>query len=262
MTAFLIYAMVGAFAGLLAGLFGVGGGLVIVPVLVFVFAKLNLTPEHIVHLAVGTSLATIVVTSLSSVYAHHRHGAVLWRVFAGLTPGLMLGALSGAQVADFLPACHLRTVFGVFELSVAVQMALAIKPSPHRTLPGVLGLSGAGVVIGAFSAIVGIGGGTLSVPFLAWCQTRMQNAVATAAAAGLPIALSGAAGFVLAGIDEQGLPAASSGYVYWPAFAGIVAFSILCAPLGARLAHSLPPLHLRRVFAVFLTGLGIHMLFF
>lgn len=256
----LAFLLLGAFAGVLAGLLGVGGGLVIVPVLAFIFADRGF--DGVMHLAVGTSLATIVFTSLSSVRAHQRRGAVRWDVFARLTPGIVLGALVGAGIADLMPGERLRLVFGVFELLVAVQMALSAKPGPHRQLPGPAGMGIAGGVIGAVSAVVGIGGGTLTVPFLAWCNVPMRQAVATSAACGLPIAVAGAAGFVWTGWGEANLPEYTLGYLYLPALAGIVIASVLSAPLGARLAHTVPAASLKRFFALFLAILGLRMLLY
>ncbi len=260
MSELLIYLSIGAFAGVLAGLLGVGGGLVIVPVLAFVFTGLGFAGDSIMHLAVGTSLATIVLTSISSVRAHHRRGAVLWSVFWRLMPGIVLGAWLGAAIAHSLPSPDLRLVFGVFELVVATQMGFGLKPAPHRGLPAAAGMGLAGGVIGTISAIIGVGGGTLTVPFLAWCNVAMRNAVATSAACGLPIAVAGTVGFVVAGWGEAGLPAWSSGYIYWPAFAGVSVASALFAPLGARLAHSLPTAVLKRLFALLLALLGLRML--
>jgi uncharacterized protein len=261
MSNLIIYAGVGAFAGLIAGLFGVGGGLVIVPVLVWVFSRLHMLPEHLVHLAIGTSLASIVFTSFSSIYAHHRHNAVQWSLFWRLLPGISGGALIGAQVAHWLPAHSLRNVFGIFELLVAAHLLIGAKPSPLRQLPGMLGLSLVSSLIGAISALVGIGGGTMTVPFLVWCKVEMRHAIATSAASGLPIATAGAAGFILSGWSMPNLPAWSSGYVYWPAWLGIVSASVLFAPLGAYWAHRLPAVLLKRLFAFFLILLGCYMLF-
>ncbi len=255
----LLYLLLGAFAGLMAGLLGVGGGLVIVPVLAFVFAQQGVAEPVIMHLAIGTSLATIVFTSLSSVHAHHRHGAVLWPVFWQLLPGIVMGALFGAWVADRLATTPLRIFFALFEFYVAVQLTLNIRPAPHRVLPGRAGLFGAGGMIGTVSSLVGIGGGTLTVPFLLWCNVAMRQAVGTSAACGLPIAVAGSLGFVIAGWDETGLPSGSTGYVYWPAFAGIVAASILTAPLGARLAQVLPAATLKRIFAGLLVIFAVKM---
>lgn len=254
------YLLLGAFAGTIAGLLGVGGGLIIVPVLVFIFTGHQFPAESIVHIAIGTSLASIVMTSLSSTWAHHQHGAVLWPVFWRLVPGIVLGTFIGAVVADAMNANALRTFFGVFELLVAAQMAMNIKPAPHRQLPGWLGTTSAGSGIGVISAIVGIGGGTLTVPFLVWCNTHMHKAVATSAACGLPIAIAGAAAYTFTGLNEVNLPAGAVGYIYWPAFVGIVLTSMLFAPLGARLAHRLPVTVLKKVFAVLLAVLGVRML--
>lgn len=255
-----LYLLLGAFAGTLAGLLGVGGGLVMVPVLVFIFQGQVMSGTVIMHMALGTSLAIIMLTSLSSIRAHHQRGAVLWFVCGRLTPGIILGALSGAVVADALPDTILKPVFGIFELLVALQMWLGVRPSAQRDVPGWPGMSFAGWVIGSVSAIVGIGGGTLTVPFLTWCRIGIHNAVATSAACGFPIAVAGTLGFIATGWNEAGLPAMSSGYVYWPAFAAVGVASMLFAPLGARLAHALPADKLKKFFAIFLAVLGVRML--
>lgn len=257
---FAAYAATGAFAGLVAGLLGVGGGLIIVPVLVFVFARIGVDDAVAVHLAIGTSLATIIVTSISSMRAHHKRGAVNWSVFRQLTPGIVIGALLGAAVADLLPSGALRVIFGVFELFVAAQMALRWNAAPHRKLPAGAALGVAGTVIGTVSSVIGIGGGTLTVPFLVWCNVSIRNAVATSSACGLPIAVAGAIGFVVTGWNEPRLPGGATGYLYWPAFAGVALVSLLFAPLGARLAHSLPTDMLRRIFSLLLAFLGVRML--
>lgn len=260
MEPLLIYFALGTFAGLVAGLLGVGGGLLIVPVLALVFPQQGVAQDVVMHLAIGTSLATIVVTSLSSARAHQKRGAVRWDALIALAPWLVIGALAGAVVAEMTPSRWLRAIFGLFELAVAVQIGLNLMTSPHRRLPGTLGMLGAGTTIGFVSAILGIGGGTLTVPFLVWCNITIRQAVATSAAAGLPLALAGAAGFIANGWDKPGLPPWSTGYVHWPAFAAIATTSLLAAPLGARLAHALPAGMLRQIFAVFLAILGIRML--
>lgn len=254
------YLLVGVVAGVLAGMLGVGGGLVIVPVLVYLFTLQGFDSSVIMHLAIGTSLATIVLTSLSSIRAHHQRGAVLWSVVGRLTPGIIAGAWFGAVVAHLLPTAALRTIFGLFELAVAAQMAMEVSAAPHRQLPGLAGSTAAGGIIGTVSAIVGIGGGTLTVPFLTWCNVEMRRAVATSAACGLPIALAGAIAFMIAGWNHPALAAVSSGYLHWPAVLGIGLTSVLFAPLGARLAHTLPVRTLRRFFALFLAVLGLRML--
>lgn len=256
----LVYLLVGAFAGTIAGLLGVGGGLIIVPVLALLFQRWGFADGVVMHLAIGTSLATIVLTAISSMRAHHKRGAVDWSMFRHLTPGIVIGALAGAVIADFMPTKSLRLFFGVFELAVAVQIGFNFMASPHRRLPGSVGMGIAGVIIGALSAVVGIGGGTLTVPFLVWCNTALRNAVATSSATGLPIAVAGAVGFVLTGWNTPGLPPWSTGYLYWPALAGIATASLVFAPLGAWLAHTLPVHTLRRFFAIFLAVLGVRML--
>lgn len=255
-----LYLLLGAFAGTLAGLLGVGGGLVMVPVLVFIFQGQAMHGPVIMHMAIGTSLAIIMLTSLASIRAHHQRGAVLWPVCWRLTPGIVLGALSGAVVADALPDGVLKPLFGVFELLVALQMWLGVKPSAQRDMPGWSGMGFTGWVIGAVSAIVGIGGGTLTVPFLTWCRVGIHNAVATSAACGLPIAVAGTLGFIVTGWGKAGLPDMSSGYIYWPAFGAVAVASVLFAPLGAKLAHALPAGKLKKFFAVFLALLGVRML--
>jgi uncharacterized protein len=256
----LLYLALGAFAGVMAGLLGVGGGLIIVPVLAWIFRGQQMADTVIMHVAIGTSLATIVLTSISSVRAHHGRGAVLWPVFWRLTPGIVLGAWLGAVVADALPSIVLGKVFAVFVLAMAAQMSFGTKPAPQRELPGRPGMWAAGGVIGAISAIVGIGGGSLTVPFLTWCNIAIRQAVATSAACGLPIALAGTLGFIVTGWSNPDLPAWSLGYVYGPALAGIAVVSMLSAPLGAKLAHTLPTGTLKKVFAVFLALVGIEML--
>jgi len=250
----------GALAGTMAGLLGIGGGIIIVPVLALVFEHQGIDISVLMHVAIGTSLATIVITSLASTRAHHRHGAIHWNVFRAVTPGIILGSLAGAAIADFIPGERLRLIFTLFMFLVAFQMAQGMATSPHRSLPGNTGMFGAGTAIGTVSAIMGIGGGSMSVPFLTWCNMPVRNAVATSAAIGIPIAVAGAAGFIITGWDAPLRPAWSIGYVNLPAFLGIVTASTLFAPLGARLAHRIPELVLKRIFAVFLVIVGLRML--
>lgn len=260
LTTLLLYLALGAFAGVMAGMLGVGGGLIIVPVLAWIFGRQQVSDALIMHLAIGTSLASIVVTSISSVRAHHRRGAVLWPAFWRLTPGIVIGAWLGAAVADVLSSTALTKIFAVFVLMVSAQMAFGAKPAPQRELPGAAGMAVTGGVIGVLSAIVGIGGGSLTVPFLIWCNIHMRQAVATSAACGLPIALAGSVGFIVTGFNAADLPAWSLGYVYGPALIGVAFASMLTAPLGAKLAHTLPTDSLKKIFAVFLAVIGTKML--
>ena len=253
MDLFFSYIGLGVIAGFVAGLLGVGGGLIIVPVLILIFQSNNFIQDSIVHMAIGTSLATIIFTSLSSIYAHHfKHNAVRWDIVKQLTPGIIVGALLGAILADFISAKNLQYFFGFFELVVATQMALNIKVSATKGLPAYKGMFTAGSGIGVISSIVGIGGGTLTVPFLTWCNVKIQHAVATSSACGLPIAVAGCVGFIITGWNETTLPAYSLGYIYWPAFLSIVISSMLTAPIGAWFAHWLPAAILRRTFSVVL----------
>ncbi len=260
MTALLAYISLGALAGLSAGLLGIGGGLIIVPALLAIWQQGGVDSPWLMQMAIATSLASIVFTSISSVRAHHRRGAVLWPRVRQLAPGILLGAGLGAMQASWLPGQWLKVGFGVFELLVAAQMAFQWRPKPHRSLPDGFGMTAAGLVIGWVSALMGVGGGTLTVPFLSWCNVTMQKAVATSAACGLPIAVAGSFAYVLASWNVQGLPPESLGFIHLPALLGVVATSMLFAPLGARLAHSLSGQVLKRVFALFLTLLGLWML--
>ena len=254
------YLLLGAFAGFMAGLLGVGGGAIMVPILTTIFIAEGFPRSEVLHLALGTSMAAIVFTSISSLRAHHAHGAVLWQVVRGITPGILLGTFGATFVAAQAPTTWLALFFAVFMSYVAVQMLLNIKPKPHRELPGRLGMSAVGVGIGGISALVAIGGGTMSVPFMTWCNVKAQHAIGTSAAIGLPIALAGTAGYLINGWNHPGLPAASIGFVYLPALALVVAVSMATAPFGAKLAHRLPVATLKRIFAGLLVLLVARML--
>ncbi len=257
---FLLYLALGACAGVLAGLFGVGGGIIIVPVLVFSFTLQGFDSEVLTHLAVGTSLATIVFTSIQSVRAHHRMGAVRWPVFAWMTVGILIGAGFGALTASYIAGPNLQKIIGVFAILVAIQMALDLKPKASRGVPGKPGLTAAGVVIGWASAIFGIGGGSLTVPFLTWRSLTMQQAVATSSACGFPIAVASAISFMILGWHDPLLPPHSLGFVYLPALIGIAVTSMFFARFGARLAHKLSPRVLKRLFALLLVVVGTSFL--
>jgi uncharacterized membrane protein YfcA len=260
METLLIFAATGVAAGLLAGLFGVGGGLIMVPALAWVLPGQGVGPEIVMQVAVGTSLAVISATSLSSMLAHHRQQGVRWDVLLRFAPGLAAGAVAGAFVAHALPGLVLQRIVGAGAILVAIQMFLDRKPVSDRGVPGWAGLVSAGGVIGLLSALIGIGGGSLTVPYLTWRGVPIRQAVGTAAACGVPIAWAGAAGFIAAGWSVAGRPEASLGYVVLPAFAAIALTSVLVAPIGARLAHRLPPLMLKRAFAVLLLVIGALLL--
>jgi len=254
-----VYPLLGILAGLLAGMLGIGGGLVLVPAFILLFHLQGMDGLALVHLAIGTSLGTITLTAVASAWAHHRRGAVDWPVMLSMTPGLLLGALSGAWLADQMSTVMLRRVFGGFEILVALYMITALKVRSQQSLSGLAGQSFAGFSIGGLSGLVGIGGGTLTVPWLVWQGRDMRRAIATSAACGMPIGLAGTLGFVIFG--GAVVNPVSSGYVYWPAVIGVGLFSVLTAPVGAHLAHRLPLVWLRRIFALLLLLTGMRLLY-
>jgi uncharacterized protein len=255
------YLIFGGLAGVLSGLFGIGGGVVLVPFLIWAFTASNFPADQVMVMAVATSLATIILTSLASTFAHHRRGAVDWFAALYLAPGLMAGSAVGSVIADQLPVALFKLIFSVFLIGIAIRLGYTAKSQsgPFWSAGPVL-MTSAGTLIGALSAIVGIGGGSLSVPFLNRCGFDMRSAVGTSSACGFPIAAAGTASYVLLGLQKSGLPGESLGYVHIPAFLGIVATSILFAPLGARLAHWLPTVRLKRWFAILLLVIGLKML--
>ncbi|MDY0131866.1 MAG: sulfite exporter TauE/SafE family protein [Desulforegulaceae bacterium] len=260
MTSFLLYMALGSAAGFLAGLLGIGGGLIIVPVLTIMFTHFGLNEAYILHMALGTSLTSIIFTSISSMYAHHKKEAVFWSTVFKITPGILAGTFAGAWLASMLSTNFLKVFFSVFLFYVATQMILGIKPKPARTIPKAPGMFAAGGIIGVFSSLVGIGGGSLSVPFLTWCNVKMHKAIGTSAGIGFPIAIAGAAGYIITGLGIEGLPEYNLGFVNLEALLGIVIASMIFAPLGAKLAHSLPVDKLKKIFAGLLYLLAIRML--
>lgn len=260
MTEVLLYLLTGAVAGLSAGLLGIGGGLIIVPILFFIFSSRQVAAEHIMHMALATSLATIIVTSISSAWAHHKRGAVLWPIVLNLTPGIIIGAWLGAMLASALASDILKPVFGVYELLVAIHLLVNYRPATHTaSISRTKSITG-GAVIGSISSVIGIGGATLTVPFLLWHNISIRNAVASSAACGFPIAVAGTAAYIISGWNVAGLPPYTLGYVNLPAFAMIIITSMITAPVGAALAHKLPERTLRIFFAVFLLVLSFEML--
>ena len=256
----LILLLMGTFGGFAAGLLGVGGGMVLVPFVTMIFAAKGFPPAVVVHMAIATSLATILFTSLSSVRAHHLHGAVRWPIVVLLAPGIVLGSWFGPWIGKQLNTSVLALVFGLFVAFSATQMIVNGKPTPGRALPQAPAMFGVGAVIGTVAGLVGAGGGFLSVPFMTWCNVKMHNAVATSAALGFPIALAGTLSNVYFGWSEPGLPQYSLGYIYVPALLVIAVASVAMAPVGARAAHRMPVLKLKRIFAIILYLLASYML--
>ncbi|WP_028600820.1 sulfite exporter TauE/SafE family protein [Ottowia thiooxydans] len=255
-------ALLGIATGFLAGLLGIGGGMIMVPFISAILGARGVAPGLAVKMAIATSMATIIFTSISSVRAHHKRGAVRWDIVKSLAPGIVLGAMvASLGIFALLKGSILALVFAAFVGFSATQMFLDKKPAPTRQIPGTAGLLGAGGVIGLLSGLVGAGGGFVSVPFMTWCNVAIHNAVATSAALGFPIAVANVLGYVIAGQNIEGLPPYSFGYLWLPGLVVIACCSVLTAPLGARAAHALPVKKLKRAFATILYLLAAYMLY-
>jgi uncharacterized membrane protein YfcA len=254
------YLGIGALVGFAAGLLGIGGGVVMVPLLVLVFTAHQMPSQHVLHLALGTAIAAMIFTSVASMRAHHAHGAVDWKIARAMSPGMLTGSFAAALIAGLIPTRPLALMFTALVFYAATQILLDLKPSSSRELPGAGGLFAAGALIGAISSLLAAGGAFMSIPFLAWCKVPLRRAIGTAAANGLPIAIAGTVGYVINGMPASGLPSPSLGFVYLPALVLVVATSTLTAPLGARLAHRLPIRQLRTLFALLLYVFALRML--
>lgn len=256
----LAYLLIGAVVGFLAGLLGIGGGMIIVPLLVFVFSAKGFPEAQLMHASLGTAMATILFTSFSSVRAHHRHEAVDWKIVRTMAPGILIGGFAAPALAAQVPTRPLAMFFTAFMFYAAGQMFFRVQPKATRELPGSRGLFLSGGVIGILSGLLAAGGAFLSIPFMTWCKVPLRRAIGTAAAIGFPVAAAGTLGYVLNGLRVERLPKYSLGFVYLPALALIVATSMLAAPLGARLTHAMPIAKLRVVFALLLLAIGLRML--
>jgi uncharacterized protein len=252
--------VLGSMTGFAAGLLGIGGGMLLVPFITLLLSLKQFPPALVVHMAIATSLATILFTSISSVRAHHKHGAVQWPIVALLAPGILIGSWIGPWIGKQMNSSMLAAFFGIFVLTSATQMLLNKKPSATRDLPHRPGMFAAGGAIGILSGLVGAGGGFISVPFMTWCNVKIHQAVATSAALGFPIALAGTLSNIYYGSSVPGLPSGSLGFIYLPALLVIALASVATAPLGARTAHKLPVKSLRKIFAVMLYALAGYML--
>jgi uncharacterized protein len=280
----LVYLLLGAVVGFFAGLLGIGGGLIVVPVLTFIFTAQDFPPDRILHLALGTTMATIIFTSAASLRTHHAHGAVNWMIVKNISPGIILGTLGGATLAGTLTSQFLSVIFVIFIFYAATRMLLKIYPAPGRfkigslwprfpvlftkttpaqnyQLPGRKGLFATGSLIGIVSSLVAIGGGLLTIPFLAFCNVKLHHAIGTAAAIGFPIAVAGSIGYIANGmVQSQALPDYSLGYIYFPALGWIVLASILTAPIGAKMTHTTKTEILKKILVALLYLLAIKML--
>jgi uncharacterized protein len=254
-------AALGLITGYLAGLLGIGGGMVIGPFMTIIMSAQDVSADLAVKMAIATSMATIMFTSISSVRAHHKRGAVRWNIVKGLAPGIMLGgAIGSIGIFAIVKGTTLALLFAAFITFSATQMFLDKKPKAGREMPGTVGLLGVGSVIGLFSGLVGAGGGFISVPFMVACNVAIINAVATSAALGFPIALVNAVGYAISGQGLAGLPPGALGYIWLPGLLVIALCSVSTAPLGAKMAHTLPIAQLKRIFALVLYCLAAYML--
>ncbi len=256
-----VYALTGAFAGLAAGLLGIGGGMVVVPALAFIFTLNQTVPqEMIMHFAAGTSLMAMIITSQSAVRAHYRLGEILWPVFHRLWPGVVVGTVLGALIADQMPSHWLRIIFGLFLLFIAYKMFSARhktylhqypKPWINNLVSGLIGLK---------SGLLGVGGGALLIPYLTYCGLDTRKITPLSGLCTLTVAIVGSLAFMITGSNEAGMPAYSTGYVYWPAAIWVAIPSAMFAPIGARLAYKLPIQQLKNAFIVFLLITALDML--
>ena len=254
--------LLGLVTGFLAGLLGIGGGMVLVPFMTYILGTQAVAPELAIKMAIATSMATIMFTSISSLRAHHKRGAVRWDIVKRLAPGIVLGGLvASLGIFSLLKGIYLGLFFGLFVGWSALNMFRKKAAKPTRTMPGTAGQLAAGGVIGGLSGLVGAGGAFISVPFMTWCNVPIHNAVATSAALGFPIAVTNVLGFMAAGLHVQGLPPHSLGYIWLPGLAAVAACSVLTAPLGARAAHRLPVAQLKKIFGGILLCLATYMLY-
>ena len=255
----LAYFATGAFVGFLAGLLGIGGGMTLVPVLAAMFAAQQLAPNHSVHLALGTGMASIMFTSSASVRAHHRLGGVDWSLVRRMGPAMVTGTLLSTALSGWVPQRALALSFAVIVYAGATQILIGRKPSAGHTMFGTPALVAIGLAIGVVCGLVSAGGAFMTVPFMLFCGVAMTTAIGTGAALGLPVAVIGTIGYVFSGRHVPDLPPLALGFVYGPALLGIVAGSMLTAPWGARAAHRMPVVALRRIFAGLLYVLATKM---
>jgi len=257
----LMLMLCGSISGFLAGLLGIGGGMILVPFMILVFNHLGFNQEVIVHMAIATGMCTILFTTSSAIWAHHKHGAIDWKLVASLSPGMIFGGLvGGSELFEALKTSWLSLFFAIFIVYTSIQMLLNKKPKAGRNLPGALGLFSFGTFAGALASLVGAGGAFITVPFMLWCNVKPHTAMATSSGLGLPIAAAATLGYMYGSWGNPNLPVGSMGFVYLPAVACIVVVSIFTAPFGARLARKLDVTQLKRVFGVMLLLLAAFML--
>jgi uncharacterized membrane protein YfcA len=257
----LMLMLCGSISGFLAGLLGIGGGMILVPFMILVFNHLGFNQEVIVHMAIATGMATILFTTSSAILAHHKHGSIDWKLVAALSPGMIFGGLiGGSELFEALKTSWLSLFFAIFIIYTSIQMLLNKKPSAGRDLPGVIGLFSFGTFAGALASLVGAGGAFITVPFMLWCNVKPHTAMATSSGLGLPIAMAATLGYMYGSWGNPNLPSGSLGFVYLPAVVCIVIVSIFTAPFGAKMARKLNVAQLKRVFGIMLFLLAAFML--
>jgi uncharacterized membrane protein YfcA len=256
----LMLMLCGSISGFLAGLLGIGGGMILVPFMILVFNHLGFNQEVIVHMAIATGMATILFTTSSAIWAHHKHGSIDWKLVASLSPGMIFGGLiGGSELFEALKTSWLSLFFAIFIVYTSIQMLLNKKPTAGRNLPGVIGLFSFGTFAGALASLVGAGGAFITVPFMLWCNVKPHTAMATSSGLGLPIAMAATIGYMYGSWGNPNLPSGSLGFVYLPAVACIVMVSIFTAPYGAKMARKLNVAQLKRVFGILLFFLAAFM---
>jgi len=256
----LMLMLCGSISGFLAGLLGIGGGMILVPFMILVFNHLGFNQEVIVHMAIATGMATILFTTSSAIWAHHKHGSIDWKLVASLSPGMIFGGLiGGSELFEALKTSWLSLFFAIFIVYTSIQMLLNKKPTAGRNLPGVIGLFSFGTFAGALASLVGAGGAFITVPFMLWCNVKPHTAMATSSGLGLPVSLAATIGYMYGSWGNPNLPSGSLGFVYLPAVACIVIVSIFTAPFGAKMARKLNVAQLKRVFGIMLFFLAAFM---
>lgn len=261
LTVLPVYLFFGAIVGLLAGLMGSGGAMIMVPILHFTLARQGIAPELIHHMAIATAMANILFTSTITTYSHHKRGAVPWKTIAWMVPGILGGSFAGSYMTAYIPSAPLTMAFAVFLLYAALQMFVDIKPKASRHMPGVAGQIGLGAVIGLLSGVLGIGGAAITLPILLVCGLPLLSVIASAGAFGFPIAVAGCTGYMLTAWGHPGLPAHSLGFIYLPALLGLIPASMVTAPLGVKLSHTLPVTLVKRGLGIFLCLMAFRMIY-
>lgn len=254
------FVLLGAFAGIMSGLLGIGGGLVIVPGLAYLYQFTPVPHEYLMQMAEGTSLAIMIPTTIRALYAHLRHQVSVWPVYSRMVVSVIIGAILGAFLAHVVNSKVLQILFGLFVLYMAVRLWMDSRVEAHGQLPGPLGMNIFGTIVGAKSGLLGIGGGVLTIPFLTRWSVPIRDAIAISNAVSFTVSIIGTLSFMVSGLLVSGMPHWSTGYVYWPAWLPVALISMLVAPWGVKLAHHLSPKILKRLFSIFLLVVATQML--